>query len=85
MIEVRKNGRRVAAMVLNEHVNGALGIAQCMIAGCEAHIVVMQELGDPTEQIHEFMMEHDCDPSRYPERRGDLGDRRMNRPVRTRS
>ena len=70
MIQARKNGRHIYAMVLNEPVNDVAGIVQCAIRGCEAHLVLMDDHGDPHrpsphEQIDEFMMGHDCDPKRF--------------------
>ena len=70
MLTVKKGNRHVAAMVLNTSENGVRGIVQCMVAGCQAHIVLMDEDGDPPEFIHEFMMTHDCDSNRFPQRRG---------------
>lgn len=65
MIHVKKNGREAYAMVMNESVNGVLGVVQCGIKGCQAYTAVMADLGKSGDQIHKFMMEHDCDPRRF--------------------
>jgi hypothetical protein len=77
VISIKKDGREVAAMVLNESVNGVRGIVQCMIKGCEAHFVVMEDddLGC-MGAIEEFTMGHDCDPKRF------AGRFKLNRKVR---
>jgi urease accessory protein UreE len=69
MLIVRKGNRHVAAMVLNSSVNFVRGIVQCQVPGCEAHVVMMEKDGTPTAFIDDFMMTHDCDPNRFPERR----------------
>jgi len=65
MLTVSKGDRRVAAMVLNSAVNDVRGIVQCLVPGCEAHIVLMCGDGDPAGFVEWFMMTHDCDPQRY--------------------
>ena len=69
MLTVRKDNRHVAAMVLNVAVNGVRGIVQCLIPGCEAHIVLLVEDGDPAAFIDGFLTTHDCNPNRFPARR----------------
>lgn len=83
MLTVSKDNRRVAAMVLNNAVNSVRGIVQCLVPGCEAHIVMMQEDGNPSAFIDDFMMSHDCDPGRFPERRR-AAQRRQHSPRRRR-
>ena len=69
MLTVSKGGRRVAAMVLNSAVNGVRGIVQCLVPGCETHIVLLDDDGDPAAFIDEFLTTHACNPNRFPERR----------------
>lgn len=69
MITVSKGNRRVAAMVLNNAVNGVRGIVQCQVPGCQAHIVMLHEDGNSAAFIDDFLMTHDCNPNRFPERR----------------
>lgn len=52
-------------MVLNSAVNDVRGIVQCLVPGCEAHIVMMRDDGDPAAFVNDFMMTHDCDPKRF--------------------
>lgn len=65
MLIVKQGDRHVAAMVLNTDVNGVRGIVQCQVPGCEAHIVILLEDGNPAEFIDEFLTTHDCDPNRF--------------------
>jgi hypothetical protein len=76
MLTVRKGNRHVAAMVLNVAVNEVRGIVNCLVPGCEAHTVMMSADGDPAAFIDDFMMTHDCDPDRFPERRRAVQRRR---------
>jgi hypothetical protein len=66
MVILKRDGRHVRAMVMNEPVNGVRGVVQCAIAGCEAYDVVMHCEGSMTPQIMAFMTDHECDPTRYP-------------------
>lgn len=75
MIRARKDGREIAAMILNDDVNGVVGIVQCLIPGCEAHLVIMVDDGDPKVVVAEFLEGHDCDPKRFS---------KLNRPFITR-
>jgi hypothetical protein len=56
-------------MVLNSAVNDVRGIVQCLVPGCEAHIVLMHDDGDPAAFVDDFMMTHDCNSDRFPARR----------------
>ena len=76
MLTTSRGNRKVAAMLLNIPVNGVCGIVQCMVPGCEAHIVLMQDDGNATTFIDQFMMIHDCDPKRFA-----AGHRRIRRRV----
>lgn len=69
MLTVTKKGRHVAAMVLSSPVNDVRGIVQCLVPGCEAHVVLMHDDGDPAAFIDDFLLTHDCDPGRFPKRR----------------
>lgn len=68
MMTIEKNGRVVSAMIMDEPVNGVLGMVQCAIPGCHANAYVSGDpaLPAPGEQIEDFAVQHDCDPSRFP-------------------
>jgi hypothetical protein len=67
MLTVKKHGRKVYAMTMTSPVNDVYGVVQCAIDGCQAYMPLMAGHGEspPAEQIHEFMMGHDCDPKRF--------------------
>ena len=75
MFTFEKDGRAVTAMIMDEPVNGVLGVVQCSIQGCEAYVHVSSDprWSSPGEQVESFALEHDCDPSRFPVE-GDDGD-----------
>lgn len=68
MLDIKKNGRHVLAMIMNEPVNSVLGVVQCAIDGCQAHMAIMTGLDEepPTEQVQIFLETHDCNPNRFP-------------------
>ena len=69
MLTVSKGKRRVGAMVLNVPVNEVRGIVQCLVPGCEAHIVMMGDTRDPAAFIDDFLRTHDCDSKRFARKR----------------
>lgn len=56
-------------MVLNTPVNDVRGIVQCLIPGCEAHIVMLGDTKNPAAFIDDFLLTHDCDPKRFTRRK----------------
>lgn len=68
MFTFEKDGRAVTAMIMDEPVNGVLGIVQCSIPGCEAYTHVSSDprWSSPGDQVEGFALDHDCDSSRFP-------------------
>jgi len=65
-----KSGRKIRAMVMKEPVDRCLGVVQCGLAGCEAHMAIVaqgtrRDSGNvedqtPKEQVAWFLEHHAC-------------------------
>ena len=70
MLTASKNGRKIRAMVLKAPVDRCLGVVQCALPGCEAHMAIVEqgarrdsgnvEDETPTEQVAWFLEHHEC-------------------------
>lgn len=67
---VKKSGREIRAMVMKEPVDRCLGVVQCALSGCEAHMAIVEtgtrrgsgniEAASPKDQIGWFLEHHEC-------------------------
>lgn len=70
MLTARKDGREIRAMVMAQPVDRCLGVVQCALPGCEAHMPLVApgdqrssgnvETESPTEQVAWFLEYHAC-------------------------
>jgi len=70
MLTASKSGRKIRAMVMKEPVDRCLGVVQCALDGCEAHMAIVEtgtqrnsgniEDQAPKEQIAWFLEHHAC-------------------------
>lgn len=70
MLTASKGGRKIRAMVMKEPVDRCLGVVQCALDGCEAHMAIVEpgtqrnsanvEDQTPKEQVAWFLEHHEC-------------------------
>jgi hypothetical protein len=70
MLTVNKHGRKIRAMVMKEPVDGCLGVVQCALPGCEAHMAIVVpgtrrssgnvEEETTSQQVAWFLEHHEC-------------------------
>jgi hypothetical protein len=86
MLTASKNGRKIAAMVMKDPVDRCLGVVQCALDGCEAHMAIVEigaqrisgnvEDQTPKEQVAWFLEHHEC---RAPRVRTKVTNRKKGR------
>jgi hypothetical protein len=70
VLTATKNGRKIRAMVMKDPVDRCLGVVQCALDGCEAHMAIVErgaqrasdniEDETPMEQVAWFLEHHEC-------------------------
>lgn len=70
MLTASKNGRKIRAMIMKEPVDRCLGVVQCGLDGCEAHMAIVEqgtrrdsgnvEDETPKDQVAWFLEHHEC-------------------------
>jgi hypothetical protein len=60
MLTAKRGRRKIRAMVLKEPVDQCLGVVQCALPGCEAHMPIIVDADSAGDQVDWFLDNHEC-------------------------